>query len=54
MAAKENTMVITRKIALIPVASERKEWKKRINAFLEKDFPRKIEANKKQFGNYKK
>lgn len=38
-----DTMVITRKIALIPVASERKEWKKRINAFLEKDFPRKTE-----------
>ena len=31
MAAKDNTMVITRKIALIPVASERKEWKKRKN-----------------------
>lgn len=54
MAAKDNTMVITRKIALIPVASERKEWKKRINTFLEKDFPRKIEAKKKQIKNTSK
>lgn len=46
MAAKDNTMVITRKIALIPVVSERKEWKKRINAFLEKDFQGKLKQRR--------
>lgn len=56
MAKKQddNTMTIARKITLIPVASERKEWKKRIDAFLEKDFPRKIEAKKKQIKNTSK
>ena len=49
MAKKQddNTMTITRKITLIPVASERKEWKKRVDAFLEKNFPRQIEIKKK-------
>ena len=56
MAKKQddNTMTIARKITLIPVASERKEWKKRIDAFLEKDFPRKIEAKKKQVNQKRK
>lgn len=56
MAKKQddNTMTIARKITLIPVASERKEWKKRIDAFLEKDFPRQIEIKKKQIKNTSK
>lgn len=44
-------MTITRKITLIPVASESPQWKKRINAFLEKDFPKKIKSKKDQIKN---
>lgn len=48
MAKKQddNTMTIARKITLIPVASDNNKWKKRVDNFLEKDFPRKIEAKR--------
>lgn len=49
-----DTITITRKIALIPVASDNKDWKKRINAFLEKDFPKRIETKKRQIKNTSK
>lgn len=55
MAKKQNdnTMVITRKITLIPCVSESKNWEKRINTFLEKDFPKKIKRKKDQIKNTK-
>ena len=42
----DNTMTIARKITLIPVVSDNDKWKKRVDAFLEKDFPKKIESKK--------
>ena len=39
---------------MIPVASDNNKWKKRVDKFLKKDFPRKIEAKKKQIKNTSK
>lgn len=42
----ENTVTITRKYALIPTSSERKEWHKRVYNFTIEDLARKIEYYK--------
>ena len=42
----ENTVTITRKYALIPTSSERKEWHKRVYNFTIEDLTRKIEYYK--------
>lgn len=54
----ENTVTITRKYALIPTSSERKEWHKRVYNFTIEDLTRKIEyykeKSKKEKGKEKK
>lgn len=56
MAKKQddNTMTIARKITLIPVVSGNDKWRRRVDAFLEKDFPKKIESKKRQIKNTSK
>lgn len=44
----ENTVTITRKYALIPTFSERKEWHKRVYNFTIEDLTRKIEYYKEK------
>lgn len=44
----ENTVTITRKYALIPTSSERKEWHKRVYNFTIEDLARKIEYYKEK------
>ena len=44
----ENTVTITRKYALIPTSSERKEWHKRVYNFTIEDLTRKIEYYKEK------
>lgn len=44
----ENTVTITRKYALIPTSSERKEWYKRVYNFTIEDLTRKIEYYKEK------
>lgn len=49
----ENTVTITRKYALIPTSSERKEWHKRVYNFTIEDLTIKIEYYKEKFKNEK-
>ena len=44
----ENTVTITRKYALIPISSDRKEWYKRVYNFTIEDLARKIEYYKEK------
>ena len=44
----ENTVTITRKYAIIPTSSERKEWHKRVYNFTIEDLARKIEYYKEK------